>query len=50
MIKGINIDTGETVTGTVNEVARLINASAPNISKVLKGKIKQCNRYKFTYL
>lgn len=50
MIKGINTETGEVVTGTVNEVARLINASAPNISKALKGKIKQCKKYTFTYL
>ncbi|QKE56157.1 HNH endonuclease [Staphylococcus phage Metroid] len=50
MIKGTNIDTGDIVEGTVNEVARIINASAPNISKVLKGKSKHCKRYKFIYL
>lgn len=50
MIKGTHMVTGETVEGTVNEVARLINASAPNISKVLKGKSKSCKKYKFIYL
>lgn len=50
MIKGTHIETGEVVTGTVNEVARMINASAPNISKVLKGKSKHCKKYTFVYL
>lgn len=43
------IKDGSTIEGTVNNVAREIGASAPNLSKVLKGKCKTCKGYTATY-
>lgn len=43
------IKDGSIIEGTVNNVAREIGASAPNLSKVLKGKCKTCKGYTATY-
>lgn len=49
-VKAIKKGTSKEITGGVNELARIIGASAPNISKVLKGKSKSCKGYTFEYL